>query len=59
MSDPQAEKIITDGLPEGWTFHTVQHGDYVTYEVRNDQRFLIMSSTWNRSWSTKNRPADG
>lgn len=42
--------VIREGLPEGWTFATVEHGDFITYEVRNDQRFLIMSSTWNRSW---------
>lgn len=50
MPDPyDGPPTIHDGLPEGWSFQTVEHGDFVTYEVWTDLRCLIMSSTWNRS----------
>lgn len=40
---------VTKGLPEGWSFETIEHDHQVTYEVRNEHRFLIMSSTWDRT----------
>jgi hypothetical protein len=40
---------VTDGLPDGWTFHTIEHGDTVTYEVRTEHRFLVMSTTYHAS----------
>lgn len=39
---------ITHGLPDGWTFHTIEWADQVTYEVRNEHGFLVMSGTWNQ-----------
>lgn len=52
------EMVITDGLPEGWTFHKVEHGEYVTYEVRTAHRFLVMSSTYEARRSPPDAAVD-
>lgn len=51
-SDPDNSPKITAGLPDGWTFHTIDDGYYVTYEVRTEHNFLVMASIWRREWLT-------